>query len=165
MAGSLIRLDAWTKVQGSPTPLGATWVDSAQSWNVALYSTEATAVRLLIYGKSDFVNPIASYDLDIRRQQNNPRLAYHGAGLRRSGRILLRFQSGRSVRSIQWPAVRFHQGHPRSLCAWHLSAPEFFARGRNFTRANDGKAPLGILPAQVHRLPLPTVVRCHIRMT
>ena len=64
MAGSLIRLDAWTKVQGSPTPLGAAWVDSAQAWNFALYSTEATAVRLLIYGKGDFVNPIGSYDLD-----------------------------------------------------------------------------------------------------
>ena len=55
MAGSLIRLDAWTKVQGSPTPLGATWVGSAQAWNFALYSTEATAVGLLVYGKDDFV--------------------------------------------------------------------------------------------------------------
>ena len=63
MAGSLIRLDAWTKVQGSTTPPGATWVDSAQAWNFAFYSTEATAVRLLIYGKDDFVNPIRSYDL------------------------------------------------------------------------------------------------------
>ena len=66
MADSLLRLDSWSKVQGSPTPLGATWVDSAQAWNFALYSTEATAVHLLIYGPNDFLHPIQSFDLDAR---------------------------------------------------------------------------------------------------
>ena len=66
MAGKVIRLDAWSKIQGSPTPLGASWVDSARAWNFALYSTEATSVRLLIYGKDDFLNPIRTYALDPR---------------------------------------------------------------------------------------------------
>lgn len=64
MAMSVLRLDSWSKVQGSPTPLGVTWIDSVKSWNFALYSTEATGVRLLIYGKNDFVRPIQSFDLD-----------------------------------------------------------------------------------------------------
>ena len=37
-----------------------------RAWNFALYSTEATAVRLLIYGAGDFVRPLKSYDLDAR---------------------------------------------------------------------------------------------------
>src|SRR5271163_2121831 len=66
MAGNAPRLDAWTKVYGSPIPLGSAWVDSAQAWNFALYSTDATAVKLLIYGAADFVTPLKSYDLDVR---------------------------------------------------------------------------------------------------
>src|SRR5260370_35899262 len=66
MVNSVIRLDAWAQVQGSPTPLGVSWIESAEAWNFAVYSTEATAVRLLVYGKNDFVNPIRSYDLDSR---------------------------------------------------------------------------------------------------
>src|SRR5271155_4852216 len=64
VGGPMIQLDSWSEVQGSPTPLGASWVTSAEAWNFALYSADATAVRLLVYGNSDLVNPIRSYDLD-----------------------------------------------------------------------------------------------------
>ena len=67
MADRIIPLDAWAKIQGSPTPLGASCIDSAKAWNFALYSTEATAVRLVLYGKSDFVNPL----LQLRSRSSN----------------------------------------------------------------------------------------------
>ena len=66
MAGSMVRLDSWSKVYGSPVPLGATWIESAGAWNFALYSTEAIGVRLLIYSAADLVRPLKSYDLDAR---------------------------------------------------------------------------------------------------
>ena len=146
MAGSPIRLDAWTKVQGSPTPLGATWVDSAQAWNFALYSTEATAVRLLIYGKDDFVNPIRSYDLDSVRQQDDSRVAHPGARLGRSRCPLLRLQGRRSAQSGRRSALRFRQGPARSLRARHLSASEFFTCRRDFSRSQRRHGAAGYSP-------------------
>jgi isoamylase len=147
MAGSPIRLDAWTRVQGSPTPLGATWVDSVQSWNFALYSTEATAVRLLIYGKDDFVNPIRSYDLD--------------SCVNKTIRVWHILVPTSAVPGALYYA--FKVGGPQDPAAGQLfdSAKVLldpYARGiflpRNFSRAaatslapNDGMAPLGILPA------------------
>jgi isoamylase len=45
----------WTTVEGSPLPLGATWVESAQAWNGGLYSKHAESVSLLLYAESDLV--------------------------------------------------------------------------------------------------------------
>jgi isoamylase len=148
MAGNPIRLDAWTKVQGSPTPLGATWVDTALAWNFALYSTEATAVRLLIYSKSDFVNPIATYDLDPI--SNKTIRVWH---------ILV---AASAVPDEVYYAYKVDG--PYNLDAGQLFDSskvllDPYARGiflpPNFSRAaatssgpNDGKAPLGILPSQ-----------------
>ena len=148
MAGSPIRLDAWTKVQGSPTPLGVTWIDSVQAWNFALYSTEATAVRLLLYGKADFVNPIRSYDLD--------------SSFNKTIRVWHILVPASAVPGALYYA--FKVGGPNNPAEGQLfdSAKillDPYARGiflpPNFSRAsatspgsNDGKAPLGMLPAQ-----------------
>ena len=148
MAGSAIRLDAWTKVQGSPTPLGATWVDSAQAWNFALYSTEATAVRLLIYGKDDFVNPIRSYDLD--------------SSINKTIRVWHILVPASAVPGALYYAFKVGGPHNPSGGQFFDSGKVLldpYARGiflpPNFSRAaatspapNDGMAPLGILPAQ-----------------
>ena len=44
--------------EGAPAPLGATWVESEQAWNFALYSRAASSVTLLIYGADDVTTPI-----------------------------------------------------------------------------------------------------------
>jgi glycogen operon protein len=54
----------WTTKEGTPFPLGATWVDEAQAWNFALYSKDAEEVTLLLYTKSDVVNPVFTYRFD-----------------------------------------------------------------------------------------------------
>lgn len=54
----------WTATEGSPFPLGATWLESAQAWNFAFYSKDAESVTLLLYAKSDLVNPVNTYRLD-----------------------------------------------------------------------------------------------------
>ena len=58
-------LDAWGRAEGFLTPLGATWIESAEAYNFALYSTDATAVSLLIYGDADLVNPIKTFAFDF----------------------------------------------------------------------------------------------------
>ena len=60
MAGRTNQLDDWAKVQGSPTPLGARWIDSAKAWNFALYSTEATAVVSFSTAKATSLTPFVS---------------------------------------------------------------------------------------------------------
>jgi isoamylase len=148
MTGNIIQLDSWAEVQGSPTPLGACWVASAEAWNFALYSTMATAVRLLIYGESDFVNPIRSYELDP-----------HFNKTIRVWQIL--------VRASDVPGATYYAFKVDGL--YNPSAGQLFdaakvlldpyARGiflpPNFSRAaaassgaNDNQAPLGILPSQ-----------------
>jgi len=148
MAGEPIQLDAWSRVEGSPTPLGAAWIDSVRAWNFALYSTAATSVRLLLYGQDDFVNPIRSYDLD--------------PALNKTVRVWHILVAAADVPGAAYYA--FKVGGPHNPASGHLFDADKilldpYARGiflpPNFSRAaaaapgaNDGKAPLGILPRQ-----------------
>ena len=52
----------WATREGSPTPLGATWIAAEQAYNFALYSKYATRVTLLLYQPGDLVNPVRTYD-------------------------------------------------------------------------------------------------------
>ena len=49
---------AWERIEGRPSPLGATWNAKAGAWNFALYSKHATAVTLLLYGADEFTEPL-----------------------------------------------------------------------------------------------------------
>jgi len=145
---SRVVLDAWAKVQGSPTPLGATWVASAAAWNFALYSTEATAVSLLIYGQGDFVHPIRSYDLD--------------PGFNKTIRVWHTLVSAADVPGGAYYAFKVSGPYDPSAGQLFDSAkvlldpyargiflPPGFSRGAACSPGpNDAKAPLGILPAQ-----------------
>jgi isoamylase len=148
MAGDPIQLDAWSRVQGSPTPLGATWIDSVKAWNFTLYSTDATSVTLLLYGSADFVNPIRTYELD--------------PAVNKTVRVWHVLVSAADAAGAAYYA--FKVGGPYNPSAGQLFDSnkvllDPYARGiflpPDFSRvaacspgANDGKAALGILPAQ-----------------
>jgi isoamylase len=148
MVSSVIRLDAWTKVQGSPTPLGASWVDSAESWNFALYSTEATAVRLLIYGRDDLVNPIRSYDLDPRLNKTIRVWHILAAASDVSGATYYAFKAGGphnpSAGQLFDSAKALLDPYARRI----FLPPDFSRAAAISSGPNDAKAPLGILPAR-----------------
>lgn len=61
--GHLVSLENWELAEGSPFPLGVTWLDDQEAWNFALYSQHATAVTLLLYTQDDPINPIFQYQL------------------------------------------------------------------------------------------------------
>src|SRR5271169_1001849 len=55
--------------EGLSSPLGAIFVPSEQAYNFAIYSRFATAVKLLLFGLDDFVNPVASFGFDPLRHK------------------------------------------------------------------------------------------------
>jgi glycogen operon protein len=54
----------WRQIEGSPQPLGATWLPKENSYNFALYSRHATGVTLLLYTPQDLVNPCRRISLN-----------------------------------------------------------------------------------------------------
>lgn len=62
-------MDGWTKVEGSPFPMGATWIEDEQAYNFVLYSKHATGVTLLLYSEDDVVHPKYQYRMDYLKNK------------------------------------------------------------------------------------------------
>jgi isoamylase len=143
--GTLRSVEAWERAEGSPSPLGATWVESEQAWNFALFSRHATGVTLLLYG-DDAVKPLNQVLLDP--VQNKSSTIWHCF-----------------VPESAAPGAKYY--------AWRVDGPREPANGqrfdpekilldpfaqavhfpKNFSREaackpgpNDGRAPLCVLP-------------------
>jgi isoamylase len=148
MAGDATQLDAWSRVNGSPTPLGVTWIDSVRAWNFALYSTDATSVRLLLYASGDFANPIRSYSLDPAVNKTVRVWYILVAAADASGAAYYAFKvdgphnAGRG--QLFDPDKILLDPYARGI----LLPPDFSRAAAAAPGANDGKAPLAILPAQ-----------------
>ncbi len=54
----------WAQAEGSPLPLGATWIEEEQAFNFALVAEHADSVTLLLYSASDLVRPVLSFRFD-----------------------------------------------------------------------------------------------------
>jgi len=54
----------WFAREGSPSPLGVTWIEDEAAYNFALYSKHATAVSLLLYSEIDIATPTYEHRLD-----------------------------------------------------------------------------------------------------
>ena len=55
---------SWTAQEGTPSPLGVTWIESEQGYNFALYSKHADRVTLLLYRDDDVANPVLAHPFD-----------------------------------------------------------------------------------------------------
>jgi isoamylase len=55
---------AWPSIEGSPTPLGVSYIPEERAFNFALYSQNAREVILLMYSADDVVTPLAEYWLE-----------------------------------------------------------------------------------------------------
>ncbi|HEY3381948.1 MAG TPA: isoamylase [Vicinamibacterales bacterium] len=56
--------DRWSEREGTPSPLGASWIEESRAWNFALYSKHATAVTLLVYSAEDHARPLFRIPFD-----------------------------------------------------------------------------------------------------
>jgi isoamylase len=64
MTATRPRSGRWASAEGSPSPFGATWIESERAFNFALYSRDATTVTLLLYAAADLVHPCLRLPLD-----------------------------------------------------------------------------------------------------
>ncbi len=147
--GQLRSVESWEREEGSPAPFGATWVDSEQAWNFALFSRHATGLALLLYSDEDAVTPVFQLRLDPIRNKTGP----------------------------IWHCLVPASAAPRAKCyAWRAEGPVDPAHGQRFDAEkilldpfamavhfpkefsreaasqpgpNDGRAPLGVLPRPV----------------
>ena len=137
----------WEEVEGSPLPMGATWLEDEQAWNFALYSKHAEHVVLLLYGADDAVNPLFACDLDYLHHK--------------SGRVWHCRLPAEVLERAAYYAYRVTGPAPEDHSEWHAFDAEkvlldpyakavflpaaFDRRAAIDSGDNTGKAPLGIL--------------------
>lgn len=138
--------DKWELSEGSIVPPGASFLSEEQAYNFSLFSAQATAVTLLLYGGDDVENPL--HVLPFRLPWNKTTDVWH----------------------MRVPAITVSQA---TYYAYHVSGPsepgnglrfdgqkvllDPYAKGVHFPPgfdrhaacrpgANPGRAPLGLLP-------------------
>jgi isoamylase len=138
---------AWPRIEGSPTPLGVTYISEEKAFNFALYSQNAREVTLLLYGADDFVTPLAEHWLEPLAHKT--KRVWH-----------CRLPEAELVDAAYY-AYRVDGPAPQGPNQWHAFDPDkilldpyakrvFFPPG--FSRAaaccpgsNAGRAPLGVI--------------------
>lgn len=66
------RMKNWTQAEGTPFPLGATWIEEEQSFNFAIYSETAAHVALLFFTSGNLATPSFRYDFGYRINKTGP---------------------------------------------------------------------------------------------
>lgn len=140
-------MNHWTAMEGSPHPLGVTFVASERAYNFALYSKHATSITLQLYDEGDLEHPVYSYPFDYLKNK--------------SGRVWHCRVSADIVDQAKY--YGYHVNGPFDLNEGHRFDPDKilldpYARAvyfpPNFHRRsaielgpNTGKAPLGVIHA------------------
>ena len=60
---------SWAQAEGSPLPLGVTWIEEEQAFNFAVHAEHAETVTLLLYRSTDLVTPLLRYRFDFLRNK------------------------------------------------------------------------------------------------
>src|ERR1700739_3618613 len=60
----------WEQAEGTPLPLGATWIEAEQAFNFAVHAEHAESVTLVLYAQADLVNPLLSDRFDFLRNKS-----------------------------------------------------------------------------------------------
>ena len=64
-----VRRPTWEQAEGSPLPLGVTWIEEEQAFNFAVHAEHAESVTLLLYTSADLINPLLAYRFDFLRNK------------------------------------------------------------------------------------------------
>src|SRR5271166_2448425 len=64
------RRQTWAQAEGTPLPLGATWIEEEQAFNFALVAEHAESVSLLLYSASDLITPVLTFRFDFLRNKS-----------------------------------------------------------------------------------------------
>jgi len=137
---------SWEQNEGSPLPLGATWIEAEQAFNFAVHAEHAESITLLLYAPSDLVNPLFAYQFDFLLHKSG-RIWHCRIPVRELGEA--RYY-GYSVSGEGAPYVHSFDPQkvlldPYAKCVFF--PPEFDRESAMREGSNAGKAPLGVLPA------------------
>jgi isoamylase len=136
----------WAQAEGSPLPLGVTWIEREQAFNFAVHSEHAESVTLLLYSSADYANPVHSFRFDFLRNK--------------SGRVWHCRIPAQQIEGARYYAYsvsgpsdgRLHSFDPQKVLLDPYARCVFFPPGFDRPSAmregsNAGKAPLGVLAA------------------
>jgi len=134
----------WAQTEGSPLPMGATWIEEEQAFNFAVHAEHAENVTLMLYSAGDLANPILTFHFDFVRNKSGriwhcrlPLSAMFGT------RYYAYSVSGQNASALH----AFDSGKvlldPYARCVFF--PPEFDRKLAMMPGPNAGKAPLGVL--------------------
>lgn len=148
-----IATSRWSATEGLPFPLGPTRIEEEDAYNFALYSKHAERVTLLLYTKSDIVNPVLAYRFDYLKKK--------------TGRIWHCRIPLVSMRGAPYYAYRVEGPTPSGRFEWQwfdrnkilldpyaksvFFPPAFNRLAATRPGSNAGKAPLGVLTGDSER--------------
>ena len=144
MAVSPPKRRKWEEEDGTPLPLGATWIAEEQAFNFAVYAEQAESVTLLLYSADDLANPILTFPFDFLRNKSG-RIWHCRLPLdeMRGARYYAYSVSGQVVSELH----RFYPEKvlldPYAKCVFFPA--EFDRKLAIGSGSNAGKAPLGVL--------------------
>jgi isoamylase len=143
---ALSKHPTWAQAEGSPLPLGVTWIEAEQAFNFAVHSEDAESITLLFYSASDLVSPLLSFRFDFLRNKSG-RIWHCRIPIAkiREARYYAYSVSGESTSQL-------HSFDPQKVLLDPYARCIFFPPGfdRNLAMregGNAGGAPLGVLVA------------------
>ncbi len=144
---SPVKRPTWEQAEGSPLPLGVTWIEEELAFNFAVHAERAESVTLLLYTPTDLVHPCLAYRFDFL-QNKSGRIWHCRLPLSEIGEA--RYY-GYSVSGET--AAYIHSFDPEKVLLDPYATSVFFPL--DFDRklatregSNAGKGPLGVLPAR-----------------
>lgn len=140
-------MNPWFAKEGSPYPLGVTYVEESDGFNFALYSKHAALVDLLLYTEDDFTVPVAQFRLDPYK--NKTQRIWH-IRLSRAEMQKATFYAYQIDGTLGSLPDYFHQFDPQKILLDPYAHEVFFPPGFNRDAAeqsgsNAGVAPLGMI--------------------
>src|SRR5271157_2638339 len=147
-AAALTKRPTWEQDEGSPLPLGVTWIEEEQAFNFAVHSEHAESVTLLLFSSTDLVNPLLTFRFDFLRNKSGRiwhcRLPITEIG---DARYYAYSVSGQNI-SQNTPQLHSFDPQkalldPYAKCIFF--PPEFDRKMAIAPGPNAGKAPLGVL--------------------
>ena len=143
-APAATKRPTWVQTEGSPLPLGVTWIEEEQAFNFAVHAERAETVTLLLYSPKDLVDPLLTFRFDFLRNKSGPiwhcRIPFTEIG---EARYYAYSVSGQTISPL-------HSFDPQKVLLDPYAKCVFFPP--DFDRAlatregpNAGRAPLGVL--------------------
>jgi glycogen operon protein len=144
--GRARTVEFWERAEGAATPFGATWVESEQAWNFALFSRHASGLTLLLYNEGALAKPAFQVALD---PVANKTAAIWHCLVPKSSVPKAKYYGWR-VEGPRDPA-HGHRFDPEKVLidpfAQEVHFPNEFSREvASKPGPNDGRGPLGVLP-------------------